>query len=653
MQAYVGIPRWFPVSLQDDSGVAITGVTAAQVVIAYKLNDNDAVALSVSGTAPITWKEDDSTLMPGLYQFLYTPIEAGMLMYRVDTISPATAAVTYEGAIDVLLGTYYGAGGDASAAQNTLGGLRQMAMDRVDEQTNPDTGRFSIAWWNRQINYVYRFLAEHTGFYIKRTELNTVENESGIVLPTDIGWGIMRATYDQNPLEADDVFYLDSDNPGWELGSQSTPSTYMVNWPKLELYPPPERTTTYGVTLVDGKTNAAAFTNQPNNDAVEVVLADSGDAAKTVTIYGTTFRTRIVVSEVVTGGGTTVKTDWGYILGVECSAVPTGTITIREASGDATITTITGGGATRFAGILAGSDLASTEAFDCRPWMYSSGTSTALIGIVETETSATGVVTDSVVNNCRALPGIAVSSLSQSLYESENTVGVGEAITFTAFFTKVVAGQSVGATGLTVTVTIYDAAGTVIAALTGEAATAVGSGIYQYVLAAGYVTTPGHYRAIFSTTDAEVEVAEIPAEIYCIGGAVTNLLANTLSGIVRFPYPMTTVDKVLVGAFPAGQTLTIFTGAALEIMHGGIPPALVNDSSISFLPGGFTYLLADGAAVLALTGDLRYNESTNSQTAPLIQQFWQGVGQLEALMDTMQRDRVQQMEVISPHSPYA
>jgi hypothetical protein len=307
-----------------------------------------------------------------------------------------------------------------------------------------------------------------------------------------------------------------------------------------------------------------------------------------------------------------------------------------------------------------------------------------------------------------------------------------------------------------VTVTIYDAAGTVIAALTGEAATAVGSGIYQYVLAGGYVTERGHYRAIFSTTytpaayvgeditftffftydddgqskglagltptvvvdrpvgvdisgtasgtglqaglyqytlslanvtdpgkyravataagtgsdtaevaelpaeievvetTAEVEVAEILDDVYCTGGSTTTVLSdNALSGIVRFPYPMTTVNKVLVGAFPVGQTLTIFTGAALEIMHGGIPPALVNDTSISFLPGGFTYLLADGAAVLALTGDLRYNESTNSQTAPLIQQFWQGVGQLEALMDTMQRDRVQQMEVVSPHSPYA
>jgi hypothetical protein len=88
-------------------------------------------------------------------------------------------------------------------------------------------------------------------------------------------------------------------------------------------------------------------------------------------------------------------------------------------------------------------------------------------------------------------------------------------------------------------------------------------------------------------------------------------------------------------------------------MHGAVPADLTADIDPTYLPAGFHYLLADGAAVLAMTGDLRYNESTNSQSAPLIQQFWQGVGQLEAFLDTMQRDRVSVMKVISPHSPYA
>ncbi len=85
-----------------------------------------------------------------------------------------------------------------------------------------------------------------------------------------------------------------------------------------------------------------AFTNQPANDGVEVLSSNAGDTTQTVTIIGTTNGSDTVVVETVSLNGTTVvstvKTNWGVILAVKKSAATLGTVTVREASGDATIT---------------------------------------------------------------------------------------------------------------------------------------------------------------------------------------------------------------------------------------------------------------------------------------------------------------------------
>jgi len=77
-----------------------------------------------------------------------------------------------------------------------------------------------------------------------------------------------------------------------------------------------------------------AFDNQPANAAVTVVSDDAGDTSVDITIYGTTFGTNTVVAEVLATDGangtsatTSVKTDWGLILGIE-KAATTGTITV-------------------------------------------------------------------------------------------------------------------------------------------------------------------------------------------------------------------------------------------------------------------------------------------------------------------------------------
>jgi hypothetical protein len=90
------------------------------------------------------------------------------------------------------------------------------------------------------------------------------------------------------------------------------------------------------------------FDNQPADDGVEVVSSDSEDVGIDVTVYGTEDGdANTIFTEVITLNGDTAvaseKTDWDVILGVELSEEAAGTVTIREASGDQAITTISTG----------------------------------------------------------------------------------------------------------------------------------------------------------------------------------------------------------------------------------------------------------------------------------------------------------------------
>lgn len=94
----------------------------------------------------------------------------------------------------------------------------------------------------------------------------------------------------------------------------------------------------------------SGFTNQPANDGVEIVSDSASDVGK-CTIFGTTNTGGAFAYETVTLTGTdaiaTTKVDWGNIYGVFLGDIygqnispAVGTITIREASADQTITTL-------------------------------------------------------------------------------------------------------------------------------------------------------------------------------------------------------------------------------------------------------------------------------------------------------------------------
>lgn len=137
-----------------------------------------------------------------------------------------------------------------------------------------------------------------------------------------------------------------------------------------------------------------AFTNQPSNDGVEIVSDSASDGAtKSAVVYGTTTGTDTLVSETVALNGvsavSTIKTDWGVILGVKlvatsggAPATATGTVTFREASGNAAITTITAGNSSKGIATVTGN---ASRAFNVAPAVVAEDTTTKQIGLIGTD----------------------------------------------------------------------------------------------------------------------------------------------------------------------------------------------------------------------------------------------------------------------------
>lgn len=137
------------------------------------------------------------------------------------------------------------------------------------------------------------------------------------------------------------------------------------------------------VSLLD-PTAGGNFANQPANDGIEVISDAAGDTTQTLTLIGTlNGAATVIVTETLSLNGTTqvvsTHTDWGVLLAARLSGVCAGTITIREASGNKAITTITTGNLT--AGIATAT---STNAFGLVPRRDGSDASTAYIGVLGT-----------------------------------------------------------------------------------------------------------------------------------------------------------------------------------------------------------------------------------------------------------------------------
>ena len=137
------------------------------------------------------------------------------------------------------------------------------------------------------------------------------------------------------------------------------------------------------VDTVIGTGTAGNFGNQPANDGIEIVSASAADTTQTVTIIGTTQAEDTLVSEDVVLTGTdavaTVKVDWGFVVAVKLSASCAGTVTIREASANATIITLTTGVLSKGVVEIAA---ASQGCHGLIPYIKAAAASTKVVGVL-------------------------------------------------------------------------------------------------------------------------------------------------------------------------------------------------------------------------------------------------------------------------------
>lgn len=127
---------------------------------------------------------------------------------------------------------------------------------------------------------------------------------------------------------------------------------------------------------------------------------------------------------------------------------------------------------------------------------------------------------------------------------------IGVALDFFAFYT---AGK-LGVTGLNVSCTVRDRAGTVLA--NAQTATEIGGGLYRYTLAAGSNTVEGECIAVFTTATTTVDQRDIPALWVVSKGGIENLDAAVTTRLATVGY--TAPDNA--GITSLGTDLTTLLG---------------------------------------------------------------------------------------------
>lgn len=164
-----------------------------------------------------------------------------------------------------------------------------------------------------------------------------------------------------------------------------------------------DSTLTGDVITNDG--TAGNFGNQPANDGVEIVSAAAGDTTQSITLWYTrNGQGDTVYSETKALNGTTqvvlTHTDVQLVLAAELSAVTAGNVTIREASADATITTITAGGTK--AGIEE-VEAADQNAYNVAPTIVAGGASTKQVGLIGTNSAGAAIADSQALNGTTAV----------------------------------------------------------------------------------------------------------------------------------------------------------------------------------------------------------------------------------------------------------
>lgn len=151
-------------------------------------------------------------------------------------------------------------------------------------------------------------------------------------------------------------------------------------------------------TTLDTSSVGVGAANQTSNEACTLVSDDNADTMA-VTLYGITNGTNTVVVETIALTGTTpvdtVKTDWTVMLAASIASAPAGTVTIKEKSGGATITTLTSAALTRGLDAVTGG---SVSTYNVIPVVKADGATTKKIGLVGTNSAGTTIYDSKALN---------------------------------------------------------------------------------------------------------------------------------------------------------------------------------------------------------------------------------------------------------------
>lgn len=151
-----------------------------------------------------------------------------------------------------------------------------------------------------------------------------------------------------------------------------------------------------GTNGIGSAITGSAFGNQPAGDSIEAVSDDNSDTTQTLTLYYTRGADTVTADPLSMNGTTqavSANADCAILLGAELDAVCAGTVTIREASGNATITTIAAGQLRSGITLITDDDAGGTYVR-----MVGSGATTKQVGLVGTDTSDAALLDSQALN---------------------------------------------------------------------------------------------------------------------------------------------------------------------------------------------------------------------------------------------------------------
>lgn len=146
---------------------------------------------------------------------------------------------------------------------------------------------------------------------------------------------------------------------------------------------------------------------------------------------------------------------------------------------------------------------------------------------------------------------------------------IGKSITFDAFYEDT---DGAGVTGLTVTVDVYNPAGTEV--VTGGSATEVGDGLYTYTLGSGSVLTAGRYRAVFKTASASV-VAQHRPSAWTVGATWVENLDDAITDIAGLVWSYLKAAVAALGTTTIGRfiydKLNLISSSSITVSSPTLP----------------------------------------------------------------------------------